>query len=141
MKIKSLIMFSIVTFVLLSNTKTLSANWYAGSQRYEANGVWANIDTPYNLDMVTIDQSGESNWVSTYYSDQYGRSWIQTGWKFFYWYSKIAQIALFPYHARVQLQFPGRYKLAAGKPAAQLTQQHIIAQALLKIAGGITGTR
>ena len=59
MKIKSLIMFSIVTFVLLSNTKTLSANWYAGSQRYEANGVWANIDTPYNLDMVTIDQSGE----------------------------------------------------------------------------------
>lgn len=84
-------MFSIVTFVLLSNTKTLSANWYAGSQRYEANGVWANIDTPYNLDMVTIDQSGESNWVSTYYSDQYGRSWIQTGWKFFYWYSNPKQ--------------------------------------------------
>ena len=91
MKAKFLIICAIVSSVLLINTTTLSANWYAGSQRSEANGIWANIDTPDNLNMVTIDLSGEFNWVSTYYSNQNGISWIQTGWKFFYWYSSPKQ--------------------------------------------------
>lgn len=77
----------LIIAVSLGVAKSTLASWYAGSERPDAYGVRAYISAPSNLDIVEIDQSGESNWVSTYYADQNGTDWLQTGWRYFHWYT------------------------------------------------------
>ena len=70
-------------------TRDTLASWYAGSERIPvADGVTAQISTPNNpLDLVEIDLSGVSNWVTTYNSDASGRDWLQAGWSYYHWYN------------------------------------------------------
>lgn len=91
-KKQQLTIFVTVLLALLWTHDTL-ASWYAGSERIPvADGVTAEISTPNNpLDLVEIDLSGVSNWVSTYNSDASGRDWLQAGWKYYHWYSNPKQ--------------------------------------------------
>lgn len=78
--------FIVVIFALIYPHNTL-ANWYAGAQRtISANGITALISTPQTpVYLIQYGSSGESNWVSTYNEDAYGKDWMQAGWLIYWW--------------------------------------------------------
>lgn len=80
-KIARFFAISLCAFLLFPTG--VAANWYAGSQEGDANGVRAYISTPM---IINIISGGEANWVSSFFHDGNGDDWIQTGWRYYQGY-------------------------------------------------------
>ena len=83
------ILWTFLSLVFLSVfTSSVNANWYAGGQRMNANGLRGNIAAPNTIDIVqTGIHSGESNWVTSVDENGLGKHWVQAGWRYYYNYS------------------------------------------------------
>ena len=90
---KGFVALSIFIIILLLHTSSTLANWYAGSRRNPiANGIQSYISTPPSaLNLIHRGVSGVSSWISSYYADDNGTDWLQTGWHYYYWDSTPKQ--------------------------------------------------
>lgn len=88
---KRIWIFIIAILIISLQIQNVLASWYAGSKRiFHANGISASISTPQDPpNLVKVNSSGLSNWVSTYYAPD--GDWVQTGWRYYHWYTATEQ--------------------------------------------------
>lgn len=60
----------------------VSADWWAGNSRLNAYGATALISSPGNP-LILVEDTGQSNWVSTLRQGSGTKDWIQTGWRYY----------------------------------------------------------
>jgi hypothetical protein len=84
--IKLVLAIIILAIALAFPKKTLAKRYTGFESYYGYDGISALISAPQNpLNLIQSRNSGESNWVSTFYWDEYGKDWLQAGWLFFWW--------------------------------------------------------
>jgi hypothetical protein len=71
----------IVMIIFIFCTEKVSADWRVGNTRTNAYGAKANIWVPSSP--IYLEESGESNWVSTRMPSIQERYWMQTGWRYY----------------------------------------------------------
>jgi hypothetical protein len=63
------------------------ADWWAGNSRQNAYGATALISSPLNP-LILITDTGQSNWVSTLHQHNDLKDWIQSGWRYYEYYTE-----------------------------------------------------